>query len=183
MYQPHSFTWLIFTFVVTLILLLVLVFRPATSGVWASKRLQVGLWILAVVQLLLVAGIRGYNHRRLRQELVGILPTEVAHLVFHRGQTRREIATPAQASQFFAELQSIKAISPHHSSATRRIDFSFDYRGHTYHYQIGEDSDRPDEYWIFLGDRVGASQRAIEIGRLQSSQLGPLLRQLLEEKR
>jgi hypothetical protein len=182
MYEPQDTTWLTLTFLATAICLAVILFRARKKKVRAPRKLTLGLWVLAVVQLVLMLGTQQYQHWKLRRELLAIAPSEVTNLELSRSGITKEVKAQAEVVEFFTLFKSIKNLPAHHSHPVDKIDISFDYRGNRYHYQLGQDSKEPNEYWVFPGGRLGPMAEEIEFARIQSPQLGSFVSRVLRDK-
>jgi len=117
-----------------------------------------------------LTGMREYDDARERAELRGIDPAGVLHLSLSRAGSQKEITEPASVLAVISELKSIKHILAHHSHENDFVDIDFEYQQRAYHYHIGLDSDRPQEYWVEAGG-----------GRLNSATFGPLIDKLMAQ--
>ena len=89
------------------------------------------------------------------------------------GAVRRQLSETNELIPLFRQLQSVDSVPAHHSYPTDPFDVRFMLNGHEYRYQIGRDSARPNEYWVFETARAPDSGR--EIGRIESPTLGQVL--------
>ena len=179
MYEPHNPIWLTFSLLALVALGGGLVLRCRRRKVPISRPWAIGFGILAGLHLAVLLGIKNYDNWRLRQELANVVPAEVTHLVVRRGTVQKEILPQPAITQFLAPVQAVRSLPAHHSHPVDKFDFAFDYRGQRYHYQLGRDSERADEFWVFPLGRLVLGQEDSEMGRVRSAALGPQVNALL----
>jgi hypothetical protein len=114
--------------------------------------------------------VANYDNARERAELRGINPAEVSHLTLGRGGVNMEIYDRNLVMALMFELRGIRNIPDHRSRPTDLLDLEFEYQQRPYHYRIGRDSHRPQEFWI-----QGAG------GRINSTTFGPLIDTMLAQ--
>ena len=124
--------------------------------------------------------LRKSDDDHLRAELRDFNPLAVSNVVVSAGAVRRQLAETNELIQLFNQLRQVQPVPAHHSYPTDPFDVGFILNGQKYRYQIGRDSARPDEYWVFETARAPDSGR--EIGRIQSTQLKAVLEGLLANK-
>jgi hypothetical protein len=174
MYQPHNLSWFI---VCALLCILGAVVTRLLSLRAKNKFEKVsGLFAFGfVLFLLLTAGVKMYDDYRMRAELRKISAEKVSYFRLSNGKSSREIASPADISALMSRIRSLKNIWAHHSHPVDPFTIDFKYDGESYEYEIGRDSERPDEYWI---NAVGRDE---DIGRVHNSDLGQTLQHLLTD--
>jgi hypothetical protein len=123
---------------------------------------------MASIALMIV--MREYDDARERAELRGIDPAGVSHLTLSHAGVKKEINEPDSVLAVMSELKKIKYVGAHHSHDNDFVDIGFEFQQRPYHYQIGRDSERAQEYWI-----GGAG------GRIQSAKFGPLIDKLVPQ--
>ena len=174
MYQPHDVLWVVPCALFCGV-------TAAVCGVLQKKnklksRALPGLPVFAFFGCILVAiGTTTFDNYKLRAELRGIPPDKMLHVRLFKGQLSPEIGA-ADVSVLMSRLQSLKAVSAHHSYPTDPFEVAFIYSGRQYQYRIGRDSARPDEYWVDAADRKD------DIGRIRSGDLGQIVQRLLADK-
>jgi hypothetical protein len=179
MYQPHDIRWFLLSFVICLVLLGVAVLLRERSKWRLPKWTVPALVAVTALQLVLAGGTRAYDDGGYRDELRGLDPGKIKRLGLSQGGMTREITDPSQVSDLFSQIQTLKSIGAHSSHPTREFDLVFEYDGHRYHYRVGRDSARPDEYWVLEMNRPGSGYTGREIGRVKSDQLGRAAENLL----
>lgn len=181
MRQSQVYIWLLVAFGGCLVLLIVAsVLRQVRNSrvpKWAVPVL-IG---LAVSQLLLAFVLLAYDKSRMRKELRSVVTAEVKTLVLRSPARTNEVTSRAQIEGLLTLVQTAKSVAAHHSQAVGRFRLSFDFRGREYQLLIGRDSERPDEFWICLPNDSDPFQEGLEIGRVQSAQLGRTVQDLLGE--
>ncbi len=181
MYQPHETTWCFFTFLLLLALAGVMFYLRKEKKPAIPRWVPPALAVLAALQIACAGIIRICDERELRNELRHLPRSNITKLVLARSGVSREIADPQQIAALMSLVQSARYVGAHHSYPKDLVELIIESGGNSYHYQVGRDSDRPDEYWILeRGRSVGTLGR--EIGRVQTPQLGPMLDRLLEQK-
>jgi len=178
MYQTHQTDWFILGFLACA----GLVFALAALAHFRKLTLQNSVFFLligvAVFLMMTMAGLKGSDNDRLRQELKRINPASVSNLVVRAEGVRRDIVLTNEVSMLFSELQNVQAMPAHHSSSMSPVDVEFVFDRQVYQYRIARDSDRTDEYWVFETARASIPGR--EIGRIKSLSLGQVLNSLLQ---
>ncbi len=187
MYEPRNVAWLVLAFVVCAGLFAVQVVRRRGQTTTSSRRFAVTgsvvLWLFALLAIFAVFGIKGYDNRRMRAEIRSVAPARISRLDLRRGQFSKEITGASDISELITLLQSLKAVSPHHSHPTDEFEVRFDFMGQKYHYRIGRDSQRAAEYWVMAVGDSPSTRAGLEIGRVHSDRLGPLVEMLLKDAR
>jgi hypothetical protein len=180
-YQPHDITWFFLGFLIFLALAGVVLYLKDQKKIGLPRWMAPSLAAMAALQLAGAGITRVWDERQLRNELRNLPRDQIAKLVLSGDGARREISNSHEISAVISLIQGLRYLGAHHSSPRDLIDVVIESGGNSYHYQVGQDSQRPSEYWILeRGRAIGSMGR--EIGRVQSNQLGPLLKQLLEEK-
>lgn len=133
----------------------------------ASRTRLTFIWAIAL--LLIAFGLRGRDNHRMRNELRSISPAAVSKIVLGQGDRRIEIANAPEITNLLSRLQSVTAISGHHSHPTHAFDVLFEAGGRRFHYRVGRDSQRADEYCIMLPDGGSDEDSGLEIGRVRSA--------------
>ena len=172
MYQPHNLLW----FILCALLCILGTVVTRLFSLRAKNKFEKISALFAfgfVLFLLLMAGIKTYDDYRLRMELRRIPTDKISSFRLSNGKSNREIVSPADISAVMSRLQPLKNIWAHHSHPVDPFTIDFKYDGESYEYEIGRDSERPDEYWI---NAVG---RDDDIGRVHNSDLGQALQHLL----
>ncbi len=148
------------------------------------KKLPVSNWILSLMpwlitlQVVLLFGVGSYDNWRLRGELRNVAPAEVGELVLSRGDVKTKVTNKTEIAKLLSLIQTLTYVAAHHSHPTDEFDVTFESKGQLYHYRLGRDSKLDDEYWVFRASNFGAGKQDIEIGRVRSAQLGPLVERL-----
>jgi hypothetical protein len=125
---------------------------------------------------------RQHDNWRLREELRNVAPAEVAEVVLSRGNLQANVTDKTELAKLFSLLRSVARVAAHHSHPTDEFEVTFQFKGQLYHYRLGRDSKKEDEYWVFRVGQPRAGNQDIEIGRIQSDQLGQLMATLLRGK-
>ena len=175
MYQPHNLLWFIFCTVL------------CASGIFVTRLLSLKvknkwgiiskIFCLGFVLFgLLAVCTKTYDDYRLRTELRRIPTDKILNFRLSNGKSSREIVSPSDISALISRIQLLKDVWSHHSHPIDPFTIDFKFDGDNYEYEIGRDSERPNEYWI---NAVGRDE---DIGRSHSSDLGQILQSLLAEK-
>ena len=180
MYQAHQTGWFIAGFLVCVGFVIVL----AALGQFGRLKLPKYIFILpfglAFLMMMAMGRLRVNDDDQLRREIRDFDPLAVSNFIVSEGNTRRQIVETNEIISFFNQLQQVQAVLADHSSYTDPVGIEFRSHGQLYRYQIGHDTQRPDEYWVFETERAGEPGR--EIGRIESSQLRTVLDGLLTNK-
>ncbi len=175
MYQPHDPLGLIICALLCAIVI-------AVSSVLQRKRelksqaVAVLFGVGFIGFILLTIGITAYDDYKLREELRGIPPDRMMHVRLFKGESSREIVAPSDVGELMSRIQSLKNVAAHHSHPADPFEIAFGYGGRQYQYKIGQESARPNEYWVDAVDRKD------DIGRIRSGDLGQIVQRLLAGK-
>ena len=176
MYQAHQ----TYGFLLGFIVCVVLVAALGALAHFGKLKLPNYVFIppigLAVLLMLTMSWLRMSDEGELRAELRDLNPLAISNVVVSAGAVRRQLAETNELIPLFNQLQQVQPVPAHHSHPTDPVDVRFMLNGHKYMYQIGRDSARPDEYWVFETARAPDSGR--EIGRIESPTLGQVLNSL-----
>lgn len=182
MYQLHNTGWCLVSLVV---------YSAILAGVWLvlrQRQVKPPPWLVLVLalggvaQILFPGLLRVYDETQMRNELRSMVREQVSQVLLTQGGRSKPVTDPQLRAQLLLLVQSLRNIAAHHSSATDIVGLSLTYQGQTYEYAIGRDSAIPTEFWI-LATKRSMESPGREIGRVQSSQLGQLLSDLLQDKR
>jgi hypothetical protein len=179
MYRPHNPTWFALGFLVCLVLFAVGVIKQRRGQVAVPSGVLVALGLLAGTQLIVMLALRAYNDSRMRQELKSIAPAEIQKLTLTRDAASRVITSPADISSLLGLLQSASGVAAHHSSPMNPFEIEFEFHDTQYRYRVAADSERAGEFWVFPLGPSYAGGEGIELGRVRSDKLGPLVDRLL----
>jgi hypothetical protein len=176
MYQPQQPQWLGVGFLVCVGLVAALGalhhFGKAKPPNWLFG-LLIGLAFLLV---LAIYGQKVDEDKQLRSELKNLDPLSISNITVIAGTVRRRLADPNELKPLFSLLQRVAPASAHHSHPVLPVEVEFMNDSHLYRYRIGQDSERPEEYWVLETARAGEFGR--EIGRVESPELGRVLQAL-----
>jgi hypothetical protein len=182
MHQPYNPLWFLGSFAVLLLALAVALLLDRSKTITVPRWALLLLAVAAALQLLLAGLLQVRTDSQLRQELQSIPLTPISNLVLSRAGITRSITNQAEVDLLLRSMQSLSAVDAHHSYPVDLVDVSFDSGGNHFHYRIGHDSQRPDEYWITEAGRAPAGSSGREIGRVESAQLGQILQRLMGGK-
>jgi hypothetical protein len=180
MYQAYQTYWLGAGFLVCVGLAVVLAALAQFKKLKLRKSAFFLLIVAAMLLMMTKSWLRVSDNDQLRLELKEINPLFVSNLVVRADGGSRDIMSTNKNEALFKQLQRVEAVPAHHSHPTDSFEVKFEGDGHEYRYRLGRDSDRTNEYWMFETTRAGTQGR--EIGRVQSTQLGPMLEQLVTSK-
>lgn len=183
MYEAHNPLWFTLGFIIFAVLFAVAAVQRRRQKLNISQGVLIALGLLAFLQIVLVLALQRYDDTKFRAELRGLAPAEVTKAILERGGLRREITNHQEIGELLGLIQSLRGVAAHHSSPTGKFDVFFEARGNLYHYQLGQDSERADEFWVFPVGKSYAGGEGIEIGRVRSVRLGPLVDNLLKDTR
>ena len=177
MYQAHQTDWFDLGFIVCVGLVAAL----AAFAQFGKVKLPNYVFILpiglAVLLMVTMSWLRMADERKLRAELSDLNPLAVSNVVVSAEAFRHRLTETNELIPLFNQLQQVQPVPAHHSHPTDIFEVGFMLNGHQYRYQIGRDSERADEYWVFKTARAPDSGR--EIGRVQSSTMGQVLNSLV----
>jgi len=144
MYQPHNLYWLLLPLLFFAVWFAVQCVRYQGK----NRKKMIWPWLGALGVILLINVVSHYDDMKLLEELRGFHPAAINTLVLSQGNRRREINTPSEIAALISAFQSITNVAAHHSNPLNRFDVVFDYQYNAFHYQVGRDSEKPDEYWV-----------------------------------
>lgn len=180
MYKPITPFWFLLAFVGCLVAFAI------ANVARRSGRTQLRIWQLysiaggAAVMLMLAMGLNAHNRSALRQEFMKVKPEAVSRIEITRGDLHGEIRDAGEIKVLLSTLQTLQPLGSHHSQPQQGTDIRFEYGGGWFQYQVGRDSERPEEYWVFCVGRSHPGAIDMEIGRVLSGDLGQLLDRLLK---
>ena len=170
MYQTHDMLWVLPIIGACWLGAAVTAILSKRRGSKAPDWIMITCFVGFGTCIAVLTGMREYDEARERAELRGIDPAGVSHLTLGHAGLQKEITEPASVLAVMSELKGIKHILAHHSHDNNFVDIDFEYQRRPYHYHIGRDSDRPQEYWIEAGG-----------GRINSATFGPLIDKLMTQ--
>ena len=110
-----------------------------------------------------------------RQGILDVEAKRIKILQLERGTDKRVVENPSDIAQFFRIFQSVHDVHAHHSHPIDSCRVKFQFQGTWYQYDLGRDSERPQEYWV-----MEVPQVKLDLGRIESAELGPLIDKLLK---
>ena len=144
------------------------------------KKLNVHQWVvwlfigIAFVSMSLAGRMTMKRDQGKRQVLLGVDSLRLREVDLSQGPKHQLVHDPDSIHSLFTILQTVHTVHAHHSSPTDLYRIHFRYQGETQEYEIGRDSDIATEYWL-----LDYPRESFDLGRVQSSELGPLLDRLL----
>jgi hypothetical protein len=170
LYTPHNVLWFLpVTFVGVLFFAIGTVLRNKKIRMVPSWMLY-GAWSLAAGGIVGMIGMKNYDTGRLREELRSVKPAEATNVLVVRGAVRREVTDAAAAVKILSLLGGVKNVAAHHSHPQDSVEVLFEFRGESWHYRVGRDSDLPLEFWVFNLNPACTRFGEMEIGRLETGE-------------
>jgi hypothetical protein len=182
MYQRHSLIFFVFTILVSIVVVGALIALKRLNKLPLPQWLVSLLPWLITLQVVMLFGVGSYDNWRLREELRNVAPAGVGELVLSRGNLTAKVTDKTEIAKLLSLIQTVARAAAHHSHPTDEFDVTFEFKGQVYHYRLGRDSKKDDEYWVFRAGQARAGNQDLEIGRVQSSLLGPTVANLLPSK-
>lgn len=177
MYQRHNLLWFVLSILLTAAVLGVFTVLQRKKLLNIPSRILALLPWLMTLQVVLLFGVGAYDNWRLRAELRQVSERGVMALSWEGGQIT--ITNQAAISNLVSLIQTVKRGAAHHSHPLSYHDITFEFNGQRFHYRLGQDSQRADEYWVFRAATLGNQAKPdLEIGRIHSHDLTRLLDEL-----
>jgi hypothetical protein len=175
LYEPHQTAWFILSFFI--LFASAIVFLSINRK---QKKISATIALAAMAQIFIAIGLQLYDNHQLRDELKQIDPLQVKILKILKDKNSIQSIHTAKKAELFSYLHAIENISAHHSEPINEFDLYFIFNGYEYHYKIGQDSERKDEYWVF--NLCSKCQPDMEIGRIRSGKLEDFIEGLFTGK-
>ena len=146
-----------------------------------QKKLNIGNWLiglvcgLAAVAIPLAGRVKIQRDQGKRQVLLSVDCTRLKEVDLSHGSKHQILRSQDSIASLFALLQTAHTVHAHHSSPEDSYRIKFRYQGETQEYDIAQDSDISTEYWL-----MDIPRESFDLGRVQSTELGPLLKKLLD---
>jgi len=168
MYEPHQTTWFVLSFLILFASAVIVLLLNRKQ-----KKISAVIALVGMAQIFIAIGLQLYDNHQLRDELKHIDPLQVKNIKILKDKNSIQTMDTAKKAELFSYLHGIENISAHHSSPVNEFDLYFVFHEHTYHYRIGPDSERKDEYWVF--NLCSTCQPDVEIGRIKSIKLADFI--------
>jgi hypothetical protein len=148
------------------------------SGVIETVDAHGALVGFAAVQLIGALALRGYDDRKMREELQQLPRNTLTRFIISQAGVDYAITNQAEISAVVALVQSLAPVAAHHSYPIEVCEITFERDGKRFRYSMGRDSAAAGEYWIMDKARSGGGNTGRELGRVHSNQREPLIERL-----